>query len=138
MAVSAAVTAMPSSAPLSTSVTLSTCPAGDAKSTSVDTSVPTAPDRCAESSPWAVSVGLLLLANTGASLTALTVIVASTVLPPRPASPLEVEACIVKLPLPLKLAVGVNFSPALPWAKVMNVAVGDLRRAVVLVAACRC
>ena len=26
----------------------------------------------------------------------------------------------MKLPLPLKLAVGVNLSPALPWAKVMK------------------
>ena len=60
------------------------------------------------------------LPRVGASLTALTVIVAFTVLPPRPASPLEVEAWTVKLPLPLKFAVGVNFSPALPSAKVMN------------------
>ena len=44
LVVSAAVTAMPSNAPLSTSVTLSTCPAGEAKSTKLETSVPTAPD----------------------------------------------------------------------------------------------
>ncbi len=112
---------MPSSAPLSTSVTLSTCPAGEAKSTKLETSVPTAPDGAPESSFCAVSVGLLLLSSTGASFTALTVMVAAAVLPPRPASPLAVEAWTVKLPLPLKFAVGVNLSPALPWAKVMNV-----------------
>ena len=66
-------------------------------------------------------VGLFVLSNTGASFTALTVMVATTVLPPRPASPLEVEAWTVKLPLPLKFAVGVNLSPAFPSAKVMNV-----------------
>ena len=47
--------------------------------------------------------------------------VATTVLPPSPASPLEVDAWTVKLPLPLKFAVGVNFSPAFPSANVMNV-----------------
>ena len=62
-----------------------------------------------------------LLSSTGASLTGLTVIVATRVPPPRPASPFEVEAWMVKLPLPLKLAVGVNFRPALPSAKVRNV-----------------
>ncbi len=102
-------------------MTLSTCPAGDAKSTKLETSVPTAPDGAPASSYWAVSVGLLLLSSTGASFTALTVMVATTVSPPKPASPLEVEAWTAKLPLPLKSAVGVNFSPALPWAKVMNV-----------------
>ena len=121
LVVSAAVTAIPSNAPLSTSLTLSTCPAGEAKSTRAETSVPTAPEGAPESSFWAVKAGLLVLSNTGASLTALTVMVATTVLPPRPASPLAVEAWTVKLPLPLKLAVGVNLSPALPSANVMNV-----------------
>ena len=74
-----------------------------------------------QSSFWAVSAGLFVLSSTGASLTALTVMVATTVLPPRPASPLEVEAWTVKLPLPLKFAVGVNLSPAFPSANVMNV-----------------
>ncbi len=83
--------------------------------------MPTAPDGAPESSFWALSAGLWLLSSTGASFTALTVMVASTVLPPRPASPLAVEAWSVKLPLPLKSVVGVNFSPALPWANVINV-----------------
>ena len=83
--------------------------------------MPTAPDGAPASSVWAVSVGLFVLSNTGASFTALTVIVATTVLPPRPASPLEVEAWTVKLPPPLKSAVGVNFSPAFASANVMNV-----------------
>ena len=95
--------------------------------------MPTAPEGAPASSFWAVSAGLLLLSSTGASLTALTVMVATTVLPPRPASPLAVEAWTVKLPLPLKLAVGVNLSPALPFGKRDKRAVGDLRRAVVLV-----
>ena len=111
---------MPSSAPLSTSVTLSTWPAGGEVDQGRDERAH-GPGGAPESSFWAARVGLLVLSSTGASLTALTVMVALTVLPPRPASPLDVEAWTVKLPLPLKFAVGVNFSPALPSAKVMNV-----------------
>ena len=121
LVVSAAVTAMPNNGPLSTSVTLSTCPDGEAKSTRLETSVPTAPDGAPASSLIAVNAGLFELSSTGALFTALTVIVAATVLPPRPASPLVVEAWTVKLPLPWKFAVGVNLSPAFPSANVMNV-----------------
>jgi hypothetical protein len=49
--------------------------------------------------------------------TALTVIVAVTVPPPRPASDALNDACTVKLPLEVP---GVNFNPALPSAKVMK------------------
>jgi len=42
------------------------------------------------------------------------------VLPPSPPTALVVEACTVKLPLPLKFAAGVNFNPALPCATVMK------------------
>ena len=62
----AAVTAMPSTAPLSASVTLSTCPLGTAKSTSDDTSVPTAPTGALAFSSIAVSAGLLVTSSTGA------------------------------------------------------------------------
>ena len=103
LAVSTAVTAMPSNAPPSTSVTLSTCPAGEAKSTSAETSVPTAPDR-ARVFALRRQRRALSASNTGAALTALTIILAMTVLPPRPASTLLVEAWTVTLPLPLKFA----------------------------------
>ena len=64
--VSAAVIAIPVSAPLSASVTLSTCPAGEEKSTRLETSVPTAPEGAPESSFCAVNAGLLTLSSTGA------------------------------------------------------------------------
>ena len=91
-------------------------------------------------SPLVVCVSSLVVAlvTDGVSATGLTVIVAFAVLPPRPASPLDVEAWIVKLPLPKKSAVGVNFSPALPFGEGDERAVGDLRHAVVLGTACRC
>src|SRR5262245_54097423 len=54
----------------------------------------------------------------GGSLTALTVMVAVTEEPPRPASLLLVEARTVKLPVPEKFGAGVNFRPAAPWATV--------------------
>ena len=66
LVVSAAVTAIPSSAPVSGSVTLSSCPAGEAGSTSEETSVPTAPDGAPASSLIAVSAGLFVLSSTGA------------------------------------------------------------------------
>src|SRR6185369_16456755 len=66
---SAPVTAMPSTAPASTSVTLSTWPAGEAKSTSDDTSVPTAPAGAPASSATAAPTGLFVASSTGASFT---------------------------------------------------------------------
>ena len=66
LVVLAAVTAMPSLAPASESVTLSTCPAGTAKSTSVDTSVPTAPEGAPAFWLSGASTGLLEAFNTGA------------------------------------------------------------------------
>ena len=63
---SAAVTAMPSNAPESGSVTLSTCPEGEAKSTSDETSVPTDPDGAPESSFSDVNAGDFALSSTGA------------------------------------------------------------------------
>src|SRR4051812_37120658 len=73
LAVSAAVTAMPSSGAESTSVTLSTWPDGEAKSTRADTGVPTAPTGGPASSFSAVRTGNFDASSTGASLTALTV-----------------------------------------------------------------
>ena len=70
LVVSAAVTAMPSWAPVSGSVTLSTWPTGDAKSTNDETSVPTAPLGTPESSFCAVSVGLFVESSVGAELVA--------------------------------------------------------------------
>ena len=58
LAVWADVIAMPNDAPLSTSVTLSTWPEGEAKSTSDESSGPTAPDGAPTSSLMAVSAGL--------------------------------------------------------------------------------
>src|SRR4029078_9384991 len=66
--VSAAVIATPSSAPASGSVTLSTWPAGLAKSTRLETRVPTAPDGAPASSFTEVSVGVLLALSVGATL----------------------------------------------------------------------
>src|SRR5438046_2782086 len=63
---------MPRRAPESGSVTLSTWPAGAAKSTRFDTGVPAAPEGTPASSFSAVSAGLLVLSRTGASLTAVT------------------------------------------------------------------
>src|SRR3990170_6129818 len=67
----AAVTAMPSLAPASESVTLSTCPAGTAKSTRADTSVPTAPEGAPAFWLSGASTGLLEAFNTGAWLAAI-------------------------------------------------------------------
>src|SRR3989304_932653 len=61
----AAVTPMPSLAPASESVTLSTCPAGTAKSTRADTSVPTAPEGAPVFWLSGASTGLLEAFNTG-------------------------------------------------------------------------
>jgi len=68
--VSAPVTAMPSSATESASVTLSSWPAGTAKSTRLDTSVPTAPTGAPASSLIVTNVGLLPASSTGALLVA--------------------------------------------------------------------
>ena len=67
-----------------------------------------------------VSVALVAVPLiTGASFTASTVIVALPCRRPAP-SRFGFEACTVRLPLPLKFALGVNFSPALPSATVMK------------------
>ena len=67
-----------------------------------------------------VSSNVLAPVTLGVSATGVTVMVAVTGLPPRPASALAVLACTTKLPLAMELAAGVNFNPALPWAKVMK------------------
>ena len=67
-----------------------------------------------------VSSSVVALVTFGVSATVLTVMVAVTTLPPRPALTLLVEACTSKLPNPKKLALGVNFRPALPSAKVIK------------------
>jgi hypothetical protein len=50
----------------------------------------------------------------------LTVMVAVTTLPPRSPTALLVEAWTLNEPMPAKLALGVNFKPAVAWAKVMK------------------
>src|SRR5262245_29630767 len=57
---------MPSWAPVSTSVTLSTWPAGDAKSTRLETRAPTAPDGPPGSSASVPRLGVLDGSRTGA------------------------------------------------------------------------
>ena len=78
--VSAAVIAMPSRAPLSASVTLSTWPEGPAKSTNEETRVPTAPEGAPQSSSWMIRAGLLLVSSTGASFTGVMPVVRVTAL----------------------------------------------------------
>src|SRR5262249_31246986 len=68
---------------------------------------------------WGASL-VVALVTLGVSATALTVMVAVTRLPPRPALLLLVEACTWKEPVPKKLGLGVNLRPALAWAKVMK------------------
>src|SRR5580765_8202818 len=68
LAVLAPVTAMPSLAPTSGSMTLSTCPAGEAKSTRLDTRVPTAPEGVPASSLTASSTGAFVASRVGALL----------------------------------------------------------------------
>src|SRR5262249_41979240 len=53
------------------------------------------------------------LVTDGVSATGLTVIVALTVLPPRPPSAADVDACTVYIQLPNDSALGVIFNPAL-------------------------
>ncbi len=65
-----AVTALPVRAPLSASLTLSTCPAGVAKSTRLDTRLPTAPDGAPASSTVVASAGLFEASSVGAVLAA--------------------------------------------------------------------
>src|SRR4051794_36719262 len=67
------VNAMPVTAP-STSLTLSSPPAGGLRSTRLETRVPTAPTGAPASSACDASTGDLLASNTGASFTAVTVI----------------------------------------------------------------
>ena len=66
LAVSAAVTAMPVRAPLSGSVTLSSPPAGEERSTSDATRVPTAPTGVPASSRMGSRVGLRVPSRSGA------------------------------------------------------------------------
>jgi len=98
--VSAAVTAMPNNAPLFKSVTLSSWPAGTSKSTKFEISVPTAPDGAPESSFCAVSIGLLVSSNIGASLSASTVRLAVSAAVEKPVVPplLVVSASVPLLP----------------------------------------
>src|SRR5437667_5111 len=70
---SAAVMAMPVTAPLSMSVTLSNPPTGGLRSTRAETGVPTAPEGEPESSLTALSVGDGGVLRMGASLTLVTV-----------------------------------------------------------------
>ncbi len=62
------VNAMPTSAPLSSSVTLST-PPPPTRSTRLATSVPTTPTGAPESSVWADMTGVAAAFSAGASLT---------------------------------------------------------------------
>ncbi len=79
--VSTPVMAMPSSVPLSGSVTLSSCPAGVAKSTSAVTSVPCAPTGATAAAGMLCSCGLFVASSTGAVLPSTTVLLNSEVLP---------------------------------------------------------
>ena len=68
---------------------------------------------------WVAGIVLALVTD-GVSATGVIVMTAFTVLPASPPfTPLD-DACAVKAPVALELAVGVNFSPALPSAKVMK------------------
>src|SRR6266487_1844640 len=99
---------MPSSAPVSASVTLSTCPLGVAKSTSLATSAPTAPLGAAASSSTVGSVGVLLASSTGASFTAVPVM---TLVPVTGAATSSLPlVAIVKVAL--TFAAGVKVTPA--------------------------
>src|SRR6476619_6379645 len=71
--------AIPVTAPASPSVTLSNPPAGGFRSTNAETNVPTAPTGAGASSITTM-VGVALVSNTGASLTAMTLIVLAAVL----------------------------------------------------------
>src|SRR3954463_16000564 len=73
------VSAMPVTA-LSTSLTLSSPPAGGLRSTRLDTSVPTAPTGAPASSACDASTGDLLASSTGASFTGETLTVAVALL----------------------------------------------------------
>ena len=122
LVVSAAVIAMPVRAPASTSVTLSRPPAGGLRSTSADTRVPTAPTGAPASSFTAVSAGAAAALSTGASLTAVTTMLAVSVAVEKAVVPplVMVEALPPPVPLvwsqarnvralamvPLKLAAG--------------------------------
>ncbi len=83
------------------------------------TSAPSLALRFSTMSPDCVSSSVVMFAACGVSPTAVMVMVAFTVFPPRPGSLLDVEAWAVKLPLALVFRDGVNFRPALPSAKLM-------------------
>ena len=63
---------------------------------------------------------VVALVTVGWFSTRLTVIVAVAVGPPSPAVVALVDSCTVKLPEAVEFRAGVNFSPAAPWATVMN------------------
>jgi hypothetical protein len=103
-----AVRAMPSSALLSTSPTLSTSPEGLAKSTRLETSVPTAPEGAPGSSATVASAGDLLASSTGASLTGVPV----KLLVPVMASATPSLTLVATVKSALKLVAGVKVTPA--------------------------
>ena len=104
------------SAPLSTSLTLSTR-RGKAKSTRAEISVPAAPEGYAGISFIGDRVGLLVLSSTGASLTAVTVRLAVSVAVENAVMPpLLVVSASVPLP-PLVWSQARNVMPvaSVPW-----------------------
>src|SRR5438128_2696094 len=100
--------AMPTGVALSTSLTLSTPPGAELKSTRDDTSVPTAPDGAPASSATVEPTGVLVASRTGASLTAMPVTDLDPVI--AAATPSLTLVAIVKLPL--KFAAGLKVTPA--------------------------
>ena len=99
--VDVAVKAIPVTAPLSASVTLSSPPAGGLRSTRLETSVPTAPTGAPASSFSAASTGVAALLRTGASFTAVTLTVIVFGLGSRSTPPLAVPplSCTWKVKL---------------------------------------
>ena len=119
--VSAALTATPKSAPRLGSVTLSTWPAGRAKSTRLETNVPTAPTGAPASSLIAVSTGLLLASRTGAVFAGITVFWANSDVSVKVVNValLLVAVALTKLPAETA-AVNVVLKAALPIPSVVT------------------
>src|SRR4249919_3230172 len=99
---------MPSSAPLSTSVTLSSWPLGDAKSTRLDTRAPTAPDGGPGSSASVPRLGVLVVSSTGASLAGVPV----TFLMPVTGAATPSDTLVRMVKLVLTLAAVLKVTPA--------------------------
>src|SRR5258706_300036 len=100
---------MPSAAPLSTSVTLSSPPAGVVKSTSVDTRGPTAPGGGgAASSRTDATAGDLLASRIGASFAGVPV----TAFEPGVAASVPSVTVVAIVKLALKFVTGVKMTPA--------------------------